>query len=159
MLFFGEGLAASSQRTYKAQENRYLRFCKLCEIRLLPVSELLLSKFVAYLAENKLKIKTYLSGVCFLHLKGTKWVEAREGGAQRLCTKILRAMKRVWSVATAQPDTKMIWAACCLAFFAFLRAGEMTVPDDGSYDLSVHLSLGNIAVDHTSCPTFVRITI
>ena len=184
--FFGQGLAAASQKTYKAGENRYLRFCELCDVRPLPLSESSLSKFVAYLADNKLKyrtIKTYLSGVRFLQirsgfpdpfgdshmprlqytLKGIKRVEAREGGPQRLrlpiTPKILRAMKRVWSVTAARLDTKMIWAACCLAFFAFLRAGEMTVPDDSSYDASVHLSLDDIAVDHASRPTFIRITI
>ena len=36
-------------------------------------------------------------------------------------------------------DTKMIWAACRLCYLAFLRAGEMTVPADNDYDLTVHL--------------------
>ena len=35
----------------------------------------------------------------------------------------------------------------------------MTTPDDGSYDPSVHLSYGDIAVDTPRGPTFLRDTI
>ena len=45
------------------------------------------------------------------------------------------------------------------SFCAFLRAGELTVPTGSSYDPSVHLSVGDIAVDHPSRPSFVRVTI
>ena len=40
-----------------------------------------------------------------------------------------------------------------------LRIGELTTPDDGSYDPSVHLSFGDVAVDDPGCPAFVRVTI
>ena len=64
---------------------------------------------------------------------------------------ILRKLKRVWSYSAEDPDTKLIWAACCLCFFAFLRAGEMTTPDEGGYDAGVHLSFGDIALDNLIC--------
>jgi hypothetical protein len=47
----------------------------------------------------------------------------------------------------------------CLAFFGFLRVGELTSPDDASYDLSVHLSFADIAVDDPFRPSFVRVAI
>ena len=72
---------------------------------------------------------------------------------------ILRAIKRVWSASAMLSDTKMVWNACCLVLFVFLRAGEMTVPDNDSYDPSIHLSVGDIAVDHWCRPTFIRLTI
>lgn len=53
----------------------------------------------------------------------------------------------------------MLWAASCLCFFAFLRVGEMTVPSDSSFDLSVHLSVGDVAVDAQQNPSMVRVRI
>lgn len=51
------------------------------------------------------------------------------------------------------------WAACCLAFFGFLRVGEMTVPSDSAYDPLVHLSWNDIAVDNPTAPSVIRVTI
>lgn len=51
----------------------------------------------------------------------------------------------------------MMWAACCLGFFAFLRAGEFTVPSATHFDPSIHLSPADIAVDSHSDPTLMRI--
>ena len=184
--FFVQGLATSSQKTYKSGENRYLRFCQSLSVVPLPVSESRLCKFVSFLADQKLKhrtIKTYLSGVHYFQIrsgwrdpfhnshmphleytmKGIKRVESQSATTQRLrlpiTPKILRLMKGVWSASASQPDTKLIWAACCLAFFGFLRAGEMTTPDDEGYDSGAHLSFGDIAVDDPSCPSFLRIRI
>ena len=53
----------------------------------------------------------------------------------------------------------LIWAACCLCFFVFLRAGEMTVPGDKEYDPRTHLSLGDIVLDESRSPSLVRVTI
>ncbi len=50
------------------------------------------------------------------------------------------------------PDLAMLWAACCLAFFGFIRAGELTVPSDQGYDPTIHLSLGDISVDNPADP-------
>lgn len=38
-------------------------------------------------------------------------------------------------------DKIMIWAACFLAFFGFLRISEFTVPAQGQYDHITHFSL------------------
>ena len=57
------------------------------------------------------------------------------------------------------PESIYIWAACCLCFFAFLRAGEMTTPDEGGYDAGVHLSFGDIALDNLQKPSFVQVSI
>ena len=53
----------------------------------------------------------------------------------------------------------MLWAACCVAFFGFLRVGELTAPSDASYDSTVHLSLSDIAVDNPAAPTIIRVAI
>ena len=53
----------------------------------------------------------------------------------------------------------MLWAACCLGFFGFLRMGEMTVPSQEAYDPAVHLNKEDVAVDDPAAPSVIRITI
>ena len=53
----------------------------------------------------------------------------------------------------------MLWAACCTAFFGFLRVGEMTVSSQDAYNNSVHLSLGDIALDSRTSQTIIWLTI
>ncbi len=72
---------------------------------------------------------------------------------------LLLKMKRMWELDRDQTDKPMLWVACCIAFFAFLRVGELTVPDDNSYDPVVHLSMGDIAISDSRTPSAVRIHI
>ena len=53
----------------------------------------------------------------------------------------------------------MLWAASCVGFFCFLRAGEFTIPSPQSYDDSVHLSLSDLAVDSHTTPLIKRLRI
>lgn len=143
--------------------------------------------FVSYLADEKLThrtIKTYLSAVRFLQiseghldpfqgsamprleyvLRGVKRIQTQAGvqGARArlpITPHILRLLKGVWSHTASDHDTKMIWGACCLCFFAFMRAGELTVPDAKSYDPTVHLSFSDVAIDDPRRPSFLRVTI
>ena len=39
----------------------------------------------------------------------------------------------------------MLWAACCLGFFGFLRAGEFMV--NSTFDPSIHLTVQDLQVD------------
>jgi len=63
---------------------------------------------------------------------------------------------------TQQPftyDNIMLCAACCLAFFGFLRVSEFTVPTQHDFDESTHLSLSDISVDNRSNPRLVKVHI
>jgi len=53
----------------------------------------------------------------------------------------------------------MLWAACCLAFFGFLRVSEFTVPSKTEYDTSCHLCPSDIAVDNRKYPRLFKVTI
>ena len=53
----------------------------------------------------------------------------------------------------------MLWAACCLGFFGFLRSGELTAPEDGKFDPSQHLSYADIAIDDNLNPRRLSVTI
>ena len=141
--------------------------------------------FVAQLAKDGLKhrtMKVYLSAVRHLHIEegkkdpfqaplnrlhntlwGAKREEAQKAGDGRvrlpITPVILRKMKAAWRSRASDPDTIMLWAAACLGFFGFLRAGEMTMPSDGAYDPAVHLSYSDIAVDNPSSPSVLRVSI
>ena len=56
-------------------------------------------------------------------------------------------------------DTILLWAACCMAFFGFLRCGEFTVPSQTDYDSDTHLSLTDIALDDKANPSVIQVTI
>ena len=38
----------------------------------------------------------------------------------------------------------MMWAACCVAFFGSLHCSEFTVPNQTSYDHTIHLSYSDV---------------
>ena len=52
-----------------------------------------------------------------------------------------------------------MWAACCLAFFGFLRCNEFTIPSQRNYDPAGHFSYSDIAVDDCDNPSLVVIYI
>ena len=74
----------------------------------------------------------------------------------------LDIMKAIFTLLKQKPpsyNNTMIWAACCIAFFGFLRSSELTVPAQDTYDSNIHLSVQDIAVNNKSAPTMVRIRI
>ena len=184
--YFGQGLAASSVKTYQSGVNRYLKFCQSSEHVPLPVSQCLLCTFVSQLADEGLKhrsIKTYLSGVRHYQIrsgyhdpfrgapmprleyvmKGIKRHQSTVDGASRtrlpITPSLLRKLKEVWSASGAERDTKLMWAACCLCFFGFMRAGELTVPNEEEFDEAVHLCVSDLALDDRRNPSMVRVTV
>ena len=54
-------------------------------------------------------------------------------------------------------DYSMLWAAATLCFFGFMRAGEITIPSEGAYDASAHMSFEDVAVDSLSKPQTMRV--
>ena len=182
--YFAKGLAVSTQRSYRCGQNKFLRFCEAGGFQAVPATEDIICRFVAHMAESGLRhrtIKAYLSAVRHLHiaegakdpfdpgfprlqytLQGVKRAEAEKGMEVRqrlpISPDILRKIKVVWE-SEPQPGTVMLWAACCLGFFGFLRSGEMTVPADSSYDPAAHLSFADVAVDNLANPEVIRVFI
>ena len=53
----------------------------------------------------------------------------------------------------------LLWAACCTAYFGFLRPLEVAVPSQTTFDPSMHLSLQDVAVDSELLPKIISISI
>ena len=180
--YFRCGLAASTQRSYDSGKRRFLEFCIKVSAKPLPVSEELLCRFVAQLADEGLApttIKPYLSAVRHLQvsmsfpdpkiggmarleqvLKGAKREFAKKSPEKRerlpITPDILLKLKAHWISGPKDKDKIMLWAACCLCYFGFLRAGQLTVPSEAAYEKGVHLNMEDMAVDSISSPSVVR---
>ena len=53
----------------------------------------------------------------------------------------------------------LIWVACCLAFFGFLRVSEFTIPSITSYNEESHLSPADISIDDRNNPRLLKVKI
>ena len=69
---------------------------------------------------------------------------------------ILRRIGCSLKLHADQYEQLMIWAACCLGFFAFMRSGELTNTDNTAFDPALHLSPMDIVVDDTSNPSMLK---
>ena len=141
--------------------------------------------FASYLARQGLAhttIKVYLSAVRNLHvtaglhqefalqltprlelvLQGIKKEYLKRVQHQTRLPITQSIMGKIRYVLQQRPDdynNKLMWAACCTAFFGFLRCSEFTVPAQNSYDPDAHLSLADISVDSRTTPSMIQVHI
>ena len=57
------------------------------------------------------------------------------------------------------PDHYIIWAACALGYFGFLRLAEFTVPSLASFSPLIHLTVLDIEVNAPSSPSCMHVKI
>ena len=157
--------------------------CQLTGVPPLPVSEKGLLHFVACGVNQGLKhqtIKSYISAIRHLQvsveggdpkvgnmpqlelaLRGTR--KEQVGLSKRTCLpiipSILLRMHKIWEQQASGWDHIMLWAACCLGFFGFLRSGELTAPDRDDFDPGQHLTFSDMAVDDPSNPKTIAVRI
>lgn len=136
--------------------------------------------FVAHLSLRLAhgSVRSYLSAVRHMHiaqgfgdplagalrlqlaLKGLKRSKPREKDSRLPITPyILRRVKTVLDREPHRQDNIMLWAACCLGFFAFLRSGEMTSPSINSFDPGWHLTPMDVAVDNLQQPSLIQLSL
>ena len=96
-------------------------------------------------------------------IKGIKKEYAKQCPGQRvrlpITPEILLKMRQVWDCNPKDFDSIMMWAACCLCFFGFLRAGEISVPSEAAYDKGEHLNFSDVAIDNLSNPRVLKVKI
>ena len=137
-------------------------------------------RFAAYLYDSGLasrSIRLYLSSLRFyqiarglgnpsldafnrLHyvLRGIARRQPGNGRPARLpiTVDILQLLFQAWNTDPPQYESTMLWAACTLGFFAFLRSGEFTATQGQDRPL---LAPTDIRVDSRSNPTFLMVTL
>ena len=108
------------------------------------------------------EFNTQLTPRLQLTLKGIQRSQATSH-PQRIHLPItLEIMQSINDLLIQEPysyDNILVWAACCLAFFGFLRVSEFTVPNDASYDSTCHLSAKDISVDNFDDPQLLFVKI
>ena len=68
---------------------------------------------------------------------------------------LMRVLQKALDLNNA--DHVMLWAACCVGFFGFLRVAEFTV--NSTFDPEIHLSVGDLQVDCLLNPSCLKINI
>jgi hypothetical protein len=146
-----------------------------------PLTELGLCRFVAFLVREGLtysSIRQYLaalrhhqllnfgidpvfSSFHFLHyvLRGTHQLLPSSVHPLRLpvTPEVLFNLHNSWKERDSY-DARCLWAACCLGFFGFLRAGEFTCSSEAAYHSGM-LSLSDVSIDNKDNPSIIYINL
>ena len=183
--YFINGLAPSTRKSYHAGQSRYHKLCQELRITPIPTSERVLLMFIAYLAKEGIAhttIKVYLAAIRHLHIsvgmhqtynqqlspylelvmKGIKKEQLHRKPQRQRLPITSSIMASIYTVLARTPNdfhSIMMWAACCTAFFGFLRCSEFTIPSLQEFDPEVHLTVIDIAIDKQGAPSVVRVTI
>ena len=177
--YLSKGVAPNTARAYKSAQSRYWAFCARFSLPPLPASEQTLILFVAELAQDLAHstIRSYLSGVRNLHitnglpdpLPGSLRLNLVLNGIRRVKVHppkvkipvtplVLHRLSKVFLSTQADVNKVMMWAACCVGFYGFLRTAEFTVPN-GKFDPSCHLAIKDVAIDCHTSPSLLQIRI
>ena len=165
--YLGLSIAASTKQTYSSAEKRFLEFCLLYRPpsgKFMPVDENTLVQYTAYLARSikYSSIKSYLAAVRHLHILNgydldfkkyprlqliCKGIKRAQGCSTRVRLPITIQHLQLFFCLLAIPhtpnyDSLMIWAAMTLAFFGFMRLGELTC--NSKFSFETHLSPSDV---------------
>ena len=148
-----------------------------------PVSEYGLCCFAAYLADESLAVQTakcYLAAVRSMRLS-LGLLDPRDHSSLPMLKRVLAGISRArlgrpstarqrlpitgpvllrlhdTLVRSSHPEKQLVWAVASLAYFGFFRLGELLVDTADEYDLAVHLSWGDVAVDNRTSPSMVKV--
>ena len=98
-----------------------------------------------------------------LVLRGIKTTQGKQGLTPKQKLPIipifLRQLRKLWSGPNQGFKESLLWAVCAVCFFGFLRAGEIMQKSIENFDPSYHLSLGDVAADSLTDPSFIQLSL
>ena len=168
--------------SYRSGIKRFLSFCSQFNCTPFPLAEQTLCYFVAHLLMSCLSyntIRLYLAAVRFAHiilgwpdpllpslsllhytLRGIRRTTPSVTRPTRLPVTpvVLLLLRKSWSSIPMNFEHTMLWAACCLGFFAFLRSGEFTCSSRAAFHDDM-LSPRDIIIDSHSNPSYIQLTL
>ena len=176
--YLGMSPAPSTNKTYGSGMRQFFTFCSQMYINpQLPISEdILINSSVAMARSVQYTtIKNYLSAVKnyhsshgyelplsnFLHLRlilrGIKRSQGHQSKVRRPITlQLLNLFYHLLNVQrTNNRDSLMLWAAMTLAFFGFLRIGELTC--NSTFDPQLHLMNRDITFMPRNSPQYMLV--
>ena len=178
----GHALAASTKQTYASAQSLFFKFCISNTLLAdngtpCPASELTILRFIGSLKDRRAStVRVYLSALRALHLRlghadpllnrpripmairGLRRVQDPQSTREKLPITSLILYSLKLQLDTSTFDGCMLWAACCTAFFGFLRAAEFTVPPSG-FDPRRHLSAASVTVSGLPIPSTVTLAL
>ena len=155
-----------------------MNFCELYHISPLPLSETSICLFAAFLVHQGLRaqsISTYLSAL--RHLQITAGLPSPQRSEWPRLQYMLKGITRSQTASTrirlpvtpgimlklqevcisgrlSDYVSRLLWAACCLGYFGFLRSGEFTLPNQSS---PPSILASDLAVDSHHNPSIVQV--
>ena len=182
--YFVGGLALSTLNTYTSAKRRLVSFCQQLNLTPLPASQHTVALFVTHLSQAGLwasSIQAYIAAICHLHMtagqapppwndwhqlhyvmRGIRRAQSITSGKKSclpITTEVMQSIQAVLLTPSGGRSAfvcKLLWAACCLGFFGFLRAGEFVATRSNG---GTPLMASDIAVDSHSCPSTLRVFI
>lgn len=164
---------------YTAGWKSYSYLCSLLKIPLLPITEQKQAFFIAHLSHSVQwdTIRSYLCAIRYFQiraglpdphtspmpripyiLKGVQkhFPTHKRPKRQPITPEILSQIHKAWSQQPPSYDRAMVWAAFCLAFFGFMRSGELTSPSNTRYS-TTDLSVNDISIDSHTNPQILTV--
>ena len=170
--YYNNGPAPTTRSTYATGQQRYTAFCRLINVLPTPATERILMLFATHLTTTNISyaiIKVYLSAIRQLHVTQgplqyfnqqlTPRLQQTLKGIQKTQTATNPPRPRLPITVDIMQDIKhlllhkpwsytntMIWAACSLAYFGFLRVSEFTIQAQDQYDQSCHPLFNDVSL-------------
>ena len=162
-IYLANGLALSTWQVYASAQRQFLEFCNedasfSQSQPPLPASCIHQGISAVYSLHITYGLSDPLLN-CLQRQHLLRGIKCPEGSNLTQCQPVTPNITSVLHrpLDLANPDNIMLWAACCVGFFGFLRGGEFIV--NSPFDPSLHLTLADIQVDTPLNPQSVRVFI